>query len=257
MVIDHGPFLFSGMHYPTRLFLLGLSLLLSSCFEIREEIWINSRGGGRIQIDYSLPRAAIAPLGGEPGIRSQVEDLLQDAPELRLDDLQITEEDDQFLIHAELSTDSMISLLDLSEGEALKDLPEAATKLIGQFQLERVGTDFAFERRVDVGSALGFAALIIPKEDRTERRMTYIIHLPTTARSHNATRTENDGQTLIWDNSLGEAIQNPTTMNFTAPIPLPWLWIITALIVLLILSAVLFRRWRRRRLPGFQPSSDD
>ncbi|MBK1827611.1 hypothetical protein [Haloferula rosea] len=229
-----------------RLLTLGLTLLVTSCFEVREEIWIDARGGGRMQMDYSLPRAVVTPLGGEAGIREQVDELLREAPELRLDELVVTHEDDQILIHAELSTDSMFSLLDLSESAAVEGLPDAALKLIGEFEFQREGTDITFARKVDVGSALGLAAMMIPKAEKAERRMTYIIHLPTAANVHSADRTEDEGRTLIWDKTLGEAMGEPMLMTFTAPIPLPWGWIAAAMIIIMAIPVFAIRRWRKR-----------
>ena len=234
------------MSHVLRFLILGLTLLVTSCFEVREEIWIDARGGGRMQMDYSLPKAVVTPLGGEAGIREQVDVLLREAPELRLDEFLVTYEDDQVLIHAELSTDSMFSLLDLSDSAAVEGLPDAALKLIGEFEFQREGTDIAFARKVDVGSALGLAAMMIPRAEKTERRMSYIIHLPTPARFHSADRTEDEGRTLIWDKTLGEAIEDPMLMSFTAPIPLPWGWIAAALIIIMAIPVFAIRWWRKR-----------
>jgi len=233
---------------PIRLLGLALCFLLASCFEVREEIWIDSRGHGKMTVDYSLPQSVVTPLGGEAGIRKQVEDLLVDAPDLKLDDLQVSQSDGQAHIHVSLSTESMLSLLDLQDSPALAELPPAATRFIGDFEVKRDGLSIDFSRKVDAGKALGFAAMLISQEDRTDRRTTYIIHLPVAAPTHNATRVENDGRTLIWDQSLGDALKNPTDMTFTAPIPLPWGWIITGLVVLIALPTLLIRRWRARRV---------
>lgn len=221
-------------------------LLLSSCFDLREEIWIDSRGGGRLQFDYVLPVQAIGPIGGEKAIRERIDAILRDVPELKLDELEIQRSETDFTIHAELSTDSMLSLSEIRERPVFQELPPTAHKLAGTIDFEIQGTDVVFNRQIDVGSALGFAALVIPAEDRAKRRTTYIIHLPKAATNHNATRTENSGQTLIWDQTLGEALRSPTNMNFVAPLPIPWTLLTIALITLVALL-ILLTRWLKRR----------
>lgn len=234
------------MYRPSRLLSAVLALVLASCFEGREEIWIDSVGGGRMKFDYVLPTRAVGPLGGERAIRDQIATILKAAPELQLNQLTIVEANREYLVSLELSTDSMLSLVDLPEREAFAKLPPAATKIAGTFDLKIDGSDIVFSRVVDVGSALGFAALMISPEDRAERRTTYIIHLPTAATEHDATRVEDEGCTLIWDRTLGEALNGPTKMNFTSPLPIPWTLLI---VVLLVLAVVLFLivRWVRRR----------
>ena len=58
-----------------HLILIFLACLLSSCLEVREEVWIDSSGGGRMQFDYTLPTQVIAMAGGEEGLREEIKSL--------------------------------------------------------------------------------------------------------------------------------------------------------------------------------------
>lgn len=199
-----------------------------------------------MHFDYALPSRVVAPMGGEQAIRDRIDTILQKVPELQLEQLAIDEKDGEFLIHLEVSTDSMLSLADLPERQVFKNLPPAASKLAGTFEFEIDGTDIVFDRHINMGSALGFAALVIPPEERNKRRTTYIIHLPAAAKTQNATRTQNQGRTMIWDLSLGDALASPTHMSFVAPLPIPWIALVAAALIL-ILALVLTIRWLRKR----------
>ncbi|BCX48811.1 conserved hypothetical protein [Haloferula helveola] len=229
-----------------RLLLLALSLLLSSCFDIREEIWIQADGGGRAMLDYTVPSAAMALVGGEAGMREEIDKLLAEAPDLRLDAFTVTPSDDGFRVHMEASTDSMLSLMDLQETEAFEDLPEAGKDLSGSFDVVVAGLDVKVSRRIEMGDALGPAALFIGSDDRDSRIMEYVIHLPTAAKEHNADEVTDRGKTLIWKRTLGQALRDPIVTRFRAKIPLPW-WVIPAAIPIIALPAIALVRWIRRR----------
>lgn len=232
-----------------RLLALVFTLALCSCFELREEIRVEPDGSGHLTFNYDVPRETILVAGGEEGIREQINELLAEEPKVRLDTLEITAKGSRANIHIGIAADSMLALKNLRETEAFKNLPASSRNLAGTFDVELEGTDVRVERRIEIARALGLAALGIGREDREQRQLTYIIHLPKAAEEHNADRVEDDGRTLIWERSLGAALQGPIVTRYSAPLPLP-AWLIPALVlvaVLIILGIVkLVRRIRKR-----------
>lgn len=224
-----------------------LSLALTACFDIREEVWIRPDGSGRAELRYTVPEAATVLSGGAPGIERRIRGLIESQPPLKLGKLEVVPENGELKIAVDVSTDSMLSLVDLKASDRMEDLPEAATDIMGQFDVRIHGLDIDFSRTVRVGEALGLASLAIPGEEKELRRISYIIHLPEPPEDDNADRTANDGRTLIWESSLGDALKRPLVTRFRARMPLPR-WIVPTacgLAFLLALSAL--RMWRRLR----------
>lgn len=234
------------MRFLTGTFAILACLFLAGCFDVREEIWIERDGSGRAAFEYVIPRSALAIVGGEAGLEAEIRKLFDSEPDLRLDGLSITGSGREATIALEASTDSMLSLTDLPDNELIKDLPDATKGFAGSFDVRLDGLAIEFQRKIDLKQALGLATVAIGGDQRRERRLSYIIHLPTAAKTHDATRAENGGKTLVWDYSLGEALLKPVNTSFRADIPIPWWIILAALTVLGLLAWGATRIWRRR-----------
>ncbi|MGB6221572.1 hypothetical protein [Haloferula sp.] len=226
-------------------------LLLSSCFDIREEIWIHADGSGRGEFDYSIPASALALVGGEQGLRTKVLSIIESEPDIQLDEFRLTTSGDDVIIKLKVSVGSMLSLIDLQNSAAVKNLPDSASGFIGSFEVGIKGLSVDFRRHVDLKNSLGIGALAISSNQRKARRLNYTIHLPNVATRHNATKTADQGRTLIWEHSLGEALSSPLDTDFQMRIPIPW-WAYALFALCAALFAwVLSRVWRRR----FRPKS--
>jgi hypothetical protein len=221
-------------------------LLAASCFDIREELWVAPDGSGRAELRYTAPESALLLLGGRAGLEKKIRELVATQPTLRLDAVEIRSEDDEVTLTVGISTESMLSLLELRESEEFKTLPSAGAEIAGHFDVRPRGPGVDFTRTIRPREALGLAALAVGREDRATRRLTYIVHLPVAAREHNADRIEDGGRTLVWDRTLGSALKAPVVTHFHATLPIPW-WgwaILGALVLLLVLAG----RWLWRRL---------
>lgn len=223
-----------------------LCLVLASCFDIREEIWIHEDGSGRMQFDYAFPSEALLVVGGTEGIEGDLRKIFDAEPDLRLNELTIEPDGDDIHLRIVASTDSLLALRDLKESHAFQALPRASSDLAGTFEVKVRGLAIDARRTIDFQRALGLAALAIGKDQRDRRHVTYIFHLPTPALEHNATRTEDAGRTLVWQRTLGEALDQPLVTQFRTRIPLPW-WTWALLVLVIALPAVLIILWRRRR----------
>lgn len=229
-------------------FLAGLAcLLLSSCFDIREEVWIHPDGSGRAELNYTIPESALLLSGGTAGLEARVRELVATQPKIRLDAVNVGTGNDEAKIVVKLSTDSMLSLIDLQKSEAFQQMPDAASNIAGTVVLKLKGLDVDFTRTVNVRKALGLATLAIGGEDRAKRSLEYIIHLPSAAKESNATSVTADGRTLAWKVTLGEALKKPVVTRFRAAMPIPWFVHLAAGLLLLGIVALVLRILRKRR----------
>jgi len=196
--------------------------LLNSCFDVREEIWIKADGSGRAEMEYVVPAGALGLIGGESGLGEKIQELVDSEPDLHLEELTITSNAGDTTIILKASTDSMISLIGMQENEIIKALPESALGFGGQFDVKLEGLAVSFDRRIDLQKALGLASLAITGSQRRQRNLNYTIHLPNQPKTHNATGTADNGRTLIWEYTLGEALSKPINNQFLVKIPIPW-----------------------------------
>ena len=228
--------------------LAGLAcLVLSACFDIREEVWIRPTGSGLAKLDYSIPESALLLSGGTAGLEAKIRDLVATKPEIRLDAVAVTVVDGEAKIAAVLSTDSMLSLLELRNSDEFKKLPSAASNIAGDLVVQLKGLDIDFTRTVKVRDALGLASLAIGADDRRNRSLEYIIHLPRAAKESNAASTADGGKTLIWKSTLGDAMKGPLVTHFRAALPIPWYAHVAAGLLLTGIVVLILRIRRKRR----------
>lgn len=219
-------------------------LLLASCFDSREEIWIAPDGSGRAELSVTLPGAALLLAGGRDGVEAKVRRFFDETPQLELDSLAFEAAGDEMRVRLAASAESMLDLMDLQQSESFAELPAAATSSFGRFAVEIDGLDINYQRTIDIGKGLGFATLAIPAAEKDERRLVYIAHLPTKAKQHNAGEVSADGRTLTWNYTLGEAIAEPIHHQARIPMPIPWLRILLIVLAIAIAATVLGRRFR-------------
>lgn len=231
--------------------LAGLAcLLLSACFEIREELWVRPDGSARAELSYVVPSSVAKMAGGEEGLEAKIREGIMRQPKLQLEGVSVQEEEGQTKVHLRISTESVYSLRTLDDGPGFQSMPAAAVDMAGKFEVQTSGWNVDFSRTIRMREALGLASMGIRGEDRKTRRLVYIVHLPTPAIETNATKIEDGGRTLTWDSTLGEALQKPLVTRFKARMPIPrnaWIaagLIGTAFIGLLLRIHVLRRRRR-------------
>ncbi|MEP4078648.1 hypothetical protein [Haloferula sp.] len=222
-------------------------LFLNSCIDVREEIWIERDGSGRAILEYVIPSSALELAGGEEGLRAEAQRIIDSLPDLHLDEFTVTPANGDSTITLKASTNSMLSLLDAGDNEVLKNLPKTTTGFAGAFDVKLDGLVVDFKREINLKEALGFASLAISSSQRQKRSLHYIIHLPAEASTHNATETENGGQTLIWKYPLSEALTSPISTDFRVRIPVPWWVFAGAGLLVAFFLWVLVKIWKRRR----------
>ncbi len=227
--------------------LMAACAALVSCIDGREELWVNPDGSGRAELRYEIPQAA-AVLRSREEIDVIVAAFLErNAAIFQEREHRVVRTEDGLAIEVAVEFDSAADLAHLDVSG--KNVPPVVRHLAGEFALERRGRTVEFERTVTVGRAIpGWR--FMPRSQFENRRLIHIIHLPEPAETSNATRTDHEGRTLVWDHSLAEALREPVTTRFRAKIPLPR-WLAGAgfaLVALLAAAAVSLRRVLRRRV---------
>lgn len=229
--------------------LAGMACLLAcACFEIKEEVWIESDGSGRAVLSYEVPGSAVTMAGGSDALAAKIREAIGNQPKLKLESVNVKAEGERIKVEVRISTDSVLSLRDLDDSEGFTTMPAAAVDLAGKFDVHRRGFDIDFARTIRVREALGLASYTIRDADRQNRRLIYIFHLPTPASESNATEILNGGKTLVWDSSLGDALRQPVVTHFKARIPIPrTVWFAAGLAGLALIGLLLRLRVSRRR----------
>jgi hypothetical protein len=222
------------------------ALLFTSCLDTHEEIWINSDASGAARIQIAIPLAATALHGGEASLRKMIEEYLNSTPAFSSYALDTSTEEDRLKIDLAITFDNALDLQTATSEAALEKLPTGTAKMIGHSEVEFQGLSLAFSRQVELSKAIP-GALFFPASQLEGHSLTTIIHLPKAASSHNATSTNNDGRTLIWETPLETAFRKPVETNFTMPLPIPWMSIGLIALLLLILVAALIYYLRRRK----------
>ncbi len=226
--------------------LFAAAILVSSCFDSREEIWINADGSGAARITVSLPTTAALLHGGEKGVRKTIETYLEASPAFSSYALDMKTEAGRLTINVALTFDDALALSDLGRSPAASALPSAGTGLLGKTEIEFTGLSVAFDRQVDLSKALP-GAIFVPESQLAGYELTTILHLPLPATTHDATATSDGGRTLVWEIPLATAFKGPVTNRFTMPLPIPWLTIGMIAVPVVILGVVLIYYLRSRK----------
>ncbi len=230
----------------TRLLLLAICALMSSCIDSREEFWLESDGSGRAEFTYSVPEAAAQIHGGASAIREQITGFLKDTPEITSSACEVLTENERVTIKVRAAFKSALDLKNLNSGAPIKSLPSAATHLIGEINADLDGRTIDFSRTISHGKALP-GHVFMPASQFDGHHVVYIMHLPVAATDSNATRSEDSGRTLVWDVPLADAFKMPVVTRFKMEIPIPWTLVTTIGLPLSLVGGLVFRRIRRSR----------
>lgn len=219
-------------------------LLLSSCIDGREEIWLNADGSGRANFRYDVPATAAKFQGGVHGVEELLDTLLVHFPGSTRE---VIIDGDRLKMVVHLVFNSLDEVSKAKSSLSGRDMPGSLQHLAGIFDVKREGLAVDFTRTVSPGKALPTA--FIPASEFRDRSLTYILHLPVVPDESTANRTEDGGLTQIWEQPLSSAIREPMVIHFKAKIPIPG-WIITAagggLLVMAAMTFLAVRKIRKR-----------
>lgn len=203
--------------------LCAIAALLTSCFDGKEELWLAKDGAAAYEATYDVPTTTVRLGGGEAKLRSSVDEWLKESPEVRCEAFDITQHEDRTRIHIRISCASVLKIAELSKPEKSKSMPNPFQHLAGVVEVKRDGLDVELTRTISPNRAL-IGGLFLPRKEIDGRRLVYVMHLPKAPLESNATRTEDDGRTLVWDYTLAEGLKHPLVTRLKGRVPLPW-WV--------------------------------
>ncbi|NJR42306.1 MAG: hypothetical protein HC767_06245, partial [Akkermansiaceae bacterium] len=109
-----------SLRHTIRSLTIITATLLVSCFDGREEVWIESDGSGCAEVTYSVPAAAAKLKGGEDGVREFVEGFLKSKNVLQSPKCEVWTEKEMLHIRVTASFKSALKLKELSKGSSDK-----------------------------------------------------------------------------------------------------------------------------------------
>lgn len=236
----------------SRVFMLAVTALLASCIDGHEEYWIDSHGGGRAEIRYSIPESFARMEGGDAGIREIVGNFLKETPAITTSDYEVVTANKVTTVTLHAKFDSALKLADVANGPSSRNLPVSASHLLGEITAVTKGRTVELTRKTTPAQAIPGADWM-PDASFEGKTLTYIIHLPNAAGESDATRTADDGRTLIWEIPLAKTLKSPAVIHFKMEIPIPWSIIGAVAITVAVLIGAWFLRRRKIRLLSHKP----
>lgn len=227
------------------------ALLLASCVDSYEEIWIGADGGGRAELAYEFPESALRFSGGVAGLRERVAEALARAPELIDPTCTVASRGGRVRVGIALAfkdARDLSKLADAGKGTSTAVGSEIAARIAGKFTTSLHGRRLDVFREVKWAEVIPGAAFSDPAQWKNHTLRT-VIHLPVAAVETNATRRTDAGKTLIWETPLAVALERPMVNRFSIHPPIPVKWKITAVAAggLLLAGTVLYFLRRKSR----------
>jgi len=237
--------------------LLPLVLILASCIDGDEEIWLERDGSGRLEATYKMPPQIMQSFGSAPVLQKKLEDAIAKEPGLQIQHISNHMENGRVVFEFNATFDDVRTLAAFPKKHLRSpDTPDQAGSeeaLFGTMNLTLSGLTMSFDRTVDLGP-------VLPDNVRQnpgflgESAFRYVVHLPAPATTHNATGTADNGRTLNWKFLLREHANRPMLLTMKAPLPLPWwIWLSGGLLVALVVFLAVLASRRvliSRRSPG-------
>jgi len=232
------------------LFLLALPLLLlSSCIEGEEEVWINQDASGRVKARYSIPPLAMKQIGvPEDYVRAiKLVDEREDG--IAVQHVSFETIKGRVVFELQATFDNALDLLEIAKRSEQVFVDEANANpnhldaLSGEIDVGMETLNPFFSRQVALG---GLFPTMVRKSPKMlgKSNFKYTIHLPVEVKETNAHEISDDKRTVSWTFLLKEYAEDPMVMKVKTAFPLPW-WILTLLA--LILFFVIWLIWKRRK----------
>lgn len=246
----------SSMKYVFCSLMSMMLLLLNSCIDGEEEIFVNADGSASMKVKYQVPGMIFSAKDADELVALVGKEVGSHAG-LRLVTNRVDSEKGQRIIRIEVETDAVMELDGMFDDVSPEDDAEQSKTdqlwrcLLGEMEVNVDGLSVGVIRKVDLAPLLNeylgekSASLLGESEFR------YVIHLPEAVKQSNAHEVTADGRTLKWRYKLRECKKKPIVMDLQVPISLPW-WVKAGAcgLVLLTLAGgyVFFRKRSKKRI---------
>jgi hypothetical protein len=236
--------------------LMAMVLLLNSCIDGEEEIFVHANGSASLRVKYQVPGMIFSAEDADELVALVGEEVGGNEA-LRLVTNRVDSEKGQRVIRIEVETDSVMEL----DGMFDEISPQGGVEqsktdklwrcLLGKMDVKVDGLSVGITRKVDLEPLLNeylgekSASLLGESEFR------YAIHLPETVEQSNAHEMTAGGRTLKWRYKLSECKKKPIVMDLQVPILLPW-WVKAGACGLVLLALgggyVFFQKRSKKRI---------
>ena len=229
------------------LFLLPvlLPLLLVSCIEGEEEIWLEPDGSGRIEATYKMPTVVAQKIGDPEELVEILKNAAARDPHIELTSVSHQTRRGGITLKFSGTFDDLRKLATFPQRQ-LRDPAEPdkrvkAEVLFGETHLDISWRGISYDRQVDISwllkSSPAAKAIVKVPALLGDSSFRYTLNLPAPARESNATARSQDGHKLEWLFLLKDHAEQPMHLTAEGDFPLPGtLWLIPfAILVLLFL----------------------
>jgi len=232
------------------IFLMSLTLvMLHSCIDGEEEIFIEADGSARVKAVYRV-HSMIFSAEDAKALKSSIAEEMEKQPNITLITNDVKLVDGHRVITIELETSDLTSLGETLSGggeSGEEKVGKMLNTILGKIVVSQEGLNVSLRREVDLAPLMEGK---VKPSMLGDSEFRYVIHLPKAAGANNAHVVDDDGRTLRWTFRLSETKKHPIILKMVAPIPLPW-WVYGAggLVLVLIAAGGVFL-WKRVRRAG-------
>jgi hypothetical protein len=233
-----------------------LLLLLNSCIDGEEEIFVHADGSASMKVKYQVPGIIFSAEDADELVAIVAEEIGgNDA--LRLITNRVDTEKGVRVIHIEVETDSVMELDGMFDDVSPQGGVERSKTdklwrcLLGTMDVKVEGLSAGITRKVDLEPLLNEYLGAKSASLLGESEFRYAIHLPETVEQSNAHEVTAGGRTLKWRYKLSECKKKPIVMDLQVPISLPW-WVKAGACGLVLLALgggdVFFQKRSKKRI---------
>jgi len=231
-----------------------LPLLLVSCIEGEEEIWLEPDGSGRIEATYKMPTVVAQKIGDPDELVEILKNAAARDPHIELTSVSHQTRRGGVTLKFSGTFDDLRKLATFPQRQ-LRDPAEPdkrvkAEVLFGTTHLDISWRGLSYERQVDISwllkSSPAAKSIVRVPALLGNSSFRYTLNLPTSARESNSTTQSQNGHKLEWLFPLKNHVQEPMHLTAEGDLPLPGtLWLIP-LAVLVLLFLIQNRRARKK-----------
>ena len=231
-----------------------LPLLLVSCIEGEEEIWLEPDGSGRIEATYKMPTVVAQKIGDPDELVEILKNAAARDPHIELTSVSHQTRRGGVTLKFSGTFDDLRKLAPFPQRQ-LRDPAEPdkrvkAEVLFGTTHLDISWRGLSYERQVDISwllkSSPAAKSIVRVPALLGNSSFRYTLNLPTSARESNSTTQSQNGHKLEWLFPLKNHVQEPMHLTAEGDLPLPGtLWLIP-LAALVLLFLIQNRRARKK-----------
>jgi hypothetical protein len=213
------------------------ALILTSCVEGEEEVWINPDASGRFMAHYEIPSIALSQMSNPDDMIRALRMIDEKEEGIEITKLSFEKKGSKAILHLKATFKDVRKLLEISDrnedffAKEAKADPEQMDAIAGVINFGLDGLTPTFTRSVSLDGL--FPAMISERPKMLgPSNFKYTIHLPAEVKTHNAHSVSEDGRTVSWTFLLKDHFEQPMEMAFTTALPIPWwAWLALAILV--------------------------